>query len=130
MRNCHAAVRLLRQHSGSVAVGALLLSGFVLVSPAFAQALLPAEDHGNIYTVRIENDTTGRTDEYYTSGVQLGWTGPTGTVPGFIARAGHALLGPGNQRISIDIGQQIYTPSNTQLSRPIRTTGLMRRHCF
>lgn len=86
--------------------------------PAAAQAVLPAEDHGSIVTVRVENDVTGATDENYSSGIALGWTGPTGAVPGVIANAGHALLGAGRQRVSIDLSQQIYTPSDTQLNPP------------
>lgn len=81
-------------------------------------ASLPPVDDGSIYTVRVENDVTGTTDEYYTSGLQLGWTGPTGVVPDFLARAGHAVLGEGNQRISIDLSQQMYTPADTQISPP------------
>lgn len=95
----------------SVAVAAM-------APPVMAQTLLPAEDHGSIVTVRVENDVTGSTDEYYTSGLELGWTGPTGEVPGFVANAGHALLGAGSQRISLSLGQQMYTPSDTQLDPP------------
>lgn len=85
---------------------------------AVAQTALPPPDNGSIYTIRIENDVTGDTDEYYTSGEQLGWTGPTGLVPGFLANAGHALFGAGNQRVSIDLSQQMYTPADTQLNPP------------
>ncbi len=88
------------------------------VPAARAQSALPPADNGSIYTIRLENDVTGDTDEYYTGGEQLGWTGPTGLVPGFIANAGHALFGAGNQRLSIDISQQIFTPSDTQLNPP------------
>ena len=88
------------------------------VPAAWAQAPLPPPDDGSIYTVRVENDTTGNTDEYYSAGQQVGWTGPTGAVPGFIADAGHAVLGAGDQRLSIDISQSIFTPSDTQISPP------------
>ncbi|WP_459674297.1 lipid A deacylase LpxR family protein [Acidisoma sp. 7E03] len=99
-------------------MAALALASAAAVKPAAAQSVLPPEDHGSIVTVRLENDVTGSTDEYYTSGLELGWTGPTGEVPGFIANAGHALLGAGNQRISISLSQQMYTPSDTQLDPP------------
>ncbi len=103
--------------------GLILVLGLQLAAPAaLAQAApgpgLPAPDDGSIYTIRLENDVTGTTDRYYTSGEQLGWTGPTGVVPGFIARAGHAVLGAGDQRVSIDISQSIFTPANTQLNPP------------
>jgi lipid A 3-O-deacylase len=88
------------------------------VSAAWAQTALPPSDDGSIYTVRVENDTTGNTDEYYSAGQQVGWTGPTGAVPDFIANAGHAVLGAGDQRLSIDISQSIFTPSDTQISPP------------
>jgi lipid A 3-O-deacylase len=85
---------------------------------ARAQTALPPPDDGSIYTIRVENDVTGDTDEYYTAGEQVGWTGPTGLVPDFIANAGHAILGAGDQRLSIDISQSIFTPSNTQINPP------------
>ena len=99
--------------------GSLLGLGLAWAAPAArAQTALPPPDDGSIYTVRIENDTTGTTDEYYTAGEQIGWTGPTGEVPGFIANAGHAVLGAGDQRLSIDLSQSLFTPANTQLNPP------------
>ena len=51
--------------------------GLAWAAPAAqAQTGLPPADDGSIYTIRIENDVTGTTDEYYTSGEQVGWTGP------------------------------------------------------
>ncbi len=99
---------------GCVTGYAILLG---LPGPARAASLPPADD-GSIYTIRIENDVTGTTDQYYTAGQQIGWTGPTGDVPGFLSKFGHALLGAGNQRMSIDISQQLYTPADTQLNPP------------
>ena len=111
----------LRRFTVPLAMGVLIAASFAASHHALAQtqpAVLPPADDGSIYTIRIENDVTGTTDEYYTSGVQLGWTGPTGEVPDFLANFGHALLGSGNQRVSIDLSQQMYTPSNTQLNPP------------
>jgi lipid A 3-O-deacylase len=88
------------------------------VPAAHAQPAVPPPDDGSIYTIRLENDVTGDTDEYYSTGEQIGWTGPTGLVPDFIANAGHAVLGAGDQRLSIDISQSIFTPSDTQLNPP------------
>ncbi|MBW4023034.1 MAG: lipid A deacylase LpxR family protein [Proteobacteria bacterium] len=98
----------------------VLIGGGLLCSMGTAQAqpALPPPDNNSIYTIRIENDVTGTTDQYYTSGEQLGWTGPTGVVPGFIANAGHAVFGAGSQRVSIDISQQMFTPADTQLRPP------------
>ncbi|MCB8883693.1 lipid A deacylase LpxR family protein [Acidisoma cellulosilytica] len=101
-----------------VLAGFSALMSSTAANAAAGAAALPPADSGSIYTVRVENDVTGTTDEYYTSGLQLGWTGPTGAVPGFLARLGHAALGVGNQRVSIDLSQQMYTPSDTQLNPP------------
>jgi hypothetical protein len=107
---------------GAMALGiaglGLAVVGIAGAPAARAQTALPPPDDGSIYTIRIENDVTGDTDEYYSAGEQLGWTGPTGEVPGFLANAGHAVLGAGDQRLSIDISQQIFTPSNTQINPP------------
>ncbi|WP_284943963.1 lipid A deacylase LpxR family protein [Acidisoma cladoniae] len=110
----------------NLAIGAAAFAVIVGLLPtgASAQAIgpvlpgLPAPDDGSIYTVRVENDTVANTDRYYTSGIQAGWTGPTGLVPTFLANAGHAVLGVGDQRVSIDISQSLYTPSDTQIRPP------------
>jgi lipid A 3-O-deacylase len=94
-----------------------LVSVTLLASPVRAQGMPPADD-GSIYTLRVENDTFANTDRYYSAGDQIGWTGPTGYLPDFIARAGHAAFGDGQQRISIDISQSLFTPVNTQISPP------------
>jgi lipid A 3-O-deacylase len=120
-RNCSARPSSRRRAAwiGGVMGFGLTGLGMVWAVPAArAQAALPPPDDGSIYTIRIENDVTGTTDEYYTAGEQVGWTGPTGLVPGFIADAGHAVLGAGDQRVSIDISQSIFTPSDTQLNPP------------
>jgi lipid A 3-O-deacylase len=110
--------------AGGLSVLGCSLAVALSAPTAMAQAIgpippgVPAPDDGSIYTVRIENDTVGNTDRYYTSGEQVGWTGPTGLVPGFLVRAGHALLGAGDQRVSIDISQSIYTPADTQRDPP------------
>jgi lipid A 3-O-deacylase len=120
MREPDDAERLTRRSRlrlARIAAAAFSLT-FGVSAPGEAQTKLPAEDQGSIVTVRVENDVSGSTDQYYTSGIALVWTGPTGEVPGFIARAGHALLGAGNQRVSIDLSQQIYTPADTQLNPP------------
>jgi lipid A 3-O-deacylase len=108
----------------AIGVPAIAVMVGLLPTGAHAQAVgpvtpgLPAPDDGSIYTVRVENDTVANTDRYYTSGIQAGWTGPTGLVPNFLANAGHAVLGAGDQRVSIDISQSLYTPADTQISPP------------
>jgi hypothetical protein len=82
----------------------------------------PVQDPHGIFTLQTENDAAstrhGTTDEYYTSGLRLGYTTGTTSVPGFLADAGHAVWGDGVQRISIDVSQSIFTPHNTQLVPP------------
>lgn len=97
-----------------------VLAGVAIWSVS-ARAEPPQDPHG-IFTLQVENDAvstrTGTTDEYYTSGLRLGYTTGTNAVPGFLANAGRAVWGDGVQRISIDLGQSIFTPHNTQLNPP------------
>jgi lipid A 3-O-deacylase len=82
----------------------------------------PLQDSRGTYTFQIENDAVstqkGTSDQYYTNGLRLGYTSPTGAVPDALARAGHAIWGDGVQRISIDLSQSIFTPRDTQISPP------------
>ncbi len=75
-------------------------------------------DPSSIWTFDIENDAVAGTDRYYTSGLRLGYTSPTGKVPDFVADLGHAVWGDGVQRISISLTQPLFTSSNTQISPP------------
>lgn len=81
----------------------------------------PAQDAKGIFTLQIENDGVstlkGTSDQYYTSGLRLGYTSGTNAVPEFLAGFGRAVWGDGVQRVSIDISQSIFTPRNTQ-TRP------------
>jgi hypothetical protein len=95
--------------------------------PAHAQtapAGTPAEVHldsASIWTLQGENasiSSASLTDRYYTNGLRLGWTSGVGQVPQFLQRAGRALWFDGDQRIAIDITQQIYTPANTKATVP------------
>jgi len=91
----------------------------VAAVPARAE---PPQDTKSIVTIQIENDAAstfkGTSDQYYTSGLRLGYTSGTNAVPDVLAGFGHAVWGDGVQRISIDINQSLFTPRNTQLSRP------------
>jgi lipid A 3-O-deacylase len=88
---------------------------------AAAQAEPPQDPHG-ILTLQVENDAVstrrGTTDEYYTSGLRLGYTTGTNGVPAFLGDLGRTVWGDGVQRISFDISQSIFTPHNTQLNPP------------
>jgi len=87
--------------------------------PIAAVGAEPQPDPASIITLQDENAAIsaapGLQDRFYTNGLRLGWTSPTGMVPDILANLGHDLLGDGLQRISVDLSQQIYTPANTSL---------------
>ena len=85
---------------------------------AIAARAEPAPDRSTIITGQVENDSISGTDRYYTSGVRLGITLPTGDLPGFASDFGHALWGEGQQRLSFDLTQNMFTPRVTQAVQP------------
>jgi hypothetical protein len=95
-------------------VAALLLGGAAIAEP-------PQDPHG-IFTLQGENDSAstrqGTTDEYYTSGLRIGYTTGTDAVPDFLGQLGHVVWGDGVQRVGFDISQSLFTPHNTQLAPP------------
>ncbi len=99
---------------------ALGAAGYIFVAKAALAVTLPPRDPHSIVTIQLENDALSipSTDRLYTSGERLGYVGPTGMVPGFVAGLGHDLFGAGVQRLEIDFQQQIFTPTNTQLYNP------------
>ncbi len=96
-----------------------LAAALVIVAPGHAA---PPQDPAGIFTLQIENDATstlkGTSDQYYTSGLRLGYTSGTSAVPDALAGLGRAVWGDGVQRISFDISQSIFTPRDTQISPP------------
>jgi hypothetical protein len=101
--------------------GALALGTIAAVGPALADP--PADPHA-VYTFQVENDAvstlSGTSDQYYTSGLRLGYTSGTDGVPSWLAGAGQAVWGDGVQRVAIDLSQSLFTPRNTQLVVPNR----------
>ena len=92
---------------------------------AFAAAVLlpllahaePLADKAAIWTFQDESAAvtlSPLTDRFYTNGLRLGWTSPTGAVPDVIASLGRFLWGAGQQRVGFGLSHQIYTPANTQ----------------
>ncbi len=83
---------------------------------------LPPQDPSSIVTFQVENDAAstlqGTSDQYYTSGLRLGYVSPTTGLPDWLTNAGRAVWGDGVQRVSIDLSQSIFTPRNTQISPP------------
>ncbi|MDP9096525.1 MAG: lipid A deacylase LpxR family protein [Pseudomonadota bacterium] len=100
--------------AGAVLTGALMIGG-----PAIAE---PPQDPHGILTLQGENDAVstrrGTTDEYYTSGLRLGFTTGTDGVPEPLAGLGRTVWGNGVQRVSFDLSQSIFTPHNTQANPP------------
>jgi hypothetical protein len=88
-----------------------------------APPLVTSQDTASIWTIQQENasiSTAKLTDRFYTNGLRLGWTSGVGVVPGFVEQTGRRLWGAGDQRVSIDIVQQIYTPADTSALIPPR----------
>ena len=102
-------------------LAAIALCALATLPPRPAAAEPPQDPHG-ILTMQVENDAVstlrGTSDQNYTSGLRLGYTTGTTSVPDFLARAGHAVWGDGVQRVSFDLTQSIFTPRNTQLNPP------------
>jgi hypothetical protein len=95
-----------------------LAAGLAATLPAKAGQPL---DQDSILTVQVENDAVstlkGTSDQYYTSGLRLGWTSGQDTVDP-IAAWGRAIWGEGTTRLSIDLSQSLFTPRDTQLDPP------------
>jgi hypothetical protein len=87
-----------------------------------ALAATPMQDTANIVTLQAENDAVstlhGTSDQYYTSGLRLGWTSGTDMVPTGLQTMANEVWGDGVQRVSLDISQSLFTPRNTQLRYP------------
>ena len=96
--------------------------GILLALAAVPANAAPPADPSGIFTIQVENDAVstfkGTSDQYYSSGLRLGYTTGTERVPGFLADFGRAVWGDGVQRISIDVAQSIFTPRNTQTRTP------------
>ncbi len=84
----------------------------------------PQQDPASIVTLQVENDAVstlkGTSDQYYTSGLRLGYVSPTDAVPGFLESFGHAVWGDGVQRVSLNLSQSLFTPRDTQAHNPSR----------
>ena len=99
-------------------MGAIALA----VLAATPAAAVPPQDPNGILTFQAENDGAstlrGTSDQYYSSGLRLGYVTGTTAVPGFLSALGRSVWGDGVQRVSIDLSQSIFTPRNTQINPP------------
>jgi lipid A 3-O-deacylase len=97
---------------------AALVAAALLAVPVAARADSAGQ---SIWTLQDENSsisTTNPTDRFYVNGLHLNWTGPQGFLPGPVSSLGHALFGDGEQRVSVGLTQQIYTPYQTKAYDP------------
>jgi lipid A 3-O-deacylase len=93
----------------------------VAMLPAVPARAQLAPDPASIWTLQDENAAVSLTkpkDHMYTNGLRASWTSPTTDVPGVLADLGNTLWGTGQQRVSVDLSQQIYTPRFTQWTVP------------
>jgi len=98
---------------------AVVLTAILAVTgTARAQAASGAD---SIWTFQVENDAVstlkGTSDEYYTSGLRLGWTSGADAV-GLASDFGRAVWGDGTTRVSLELSQSLFTPRDTQLDPP------------
>lgn len=100
---------------GRVSVALAMVASTIGLMTARAE---PAPDPRTIATLQVENDSPNGTDRYYTSGIRLGLTLPTGNLPDFTRDFGHWLWGNGQQRLSFDLSQNMFTPRLTQATNP------------
>jgi lipid A 3-O-deacylase len=98
---------------------AFLMASCLLAATATAAAADPPADPNHTITIQLENDSTRPgSDNYYTSGERIAYTSPTGLVPAPLAAFGHLLLGDGQQRIALDVSQNIFTPRDDKATNP------------
>ncbi|MDE8344765.1 MAG: lipid A deacylase LpxR family protein [Acidocella sp.] len=92
----------------------------LITLPCVARADSPAPDPAGIITIQLENDALSipATDRLYTAGQRIGYVTPTGDLPVFLSQFGRQIFGGGTQRLEFDLGQVIFTPTNTQAYDP------------
>ena len=86
-----------------------------------AQPPAPVADAASIWTIQVENDAVstlrGTSDQYYTSGLRLGWTSGADAIDP-IAAFGRSVWGDGTTRVSLELSQSLFTPRDTQIDPP------------
>ncbi|WP_338662719.1 lipid A deacylase LpxR family protein [Pararoseomonas sp. SCSIO 73927] len=101
---------------------ACLLLTALTIAPAAAQPAPPPPDPAGTLSLTFENDFFGGgSDRYYTNGFLLSWRSPSVGLPGPFSSMDQELdrlLGPGQVRWGLSLGQNIYTPEETQRRVP------------
>ena len=84
-----------------------------------------AEQEHGAFSILFENDIFFDTDRDYTSGEELAYTTAPDETPEGLVDFAHDLptflMAPGEVRASYEIGQDIFTPTNTHLVVPLPT---------
>lgn len=91
-------------------------------TPAAVRISPPPPDPSGTLTFTAENDFFGGgTDRYYSNGVLLSWRSPSADLPApfaWIDDRLNWLLGPGDLRWGLSLGQNLYTPENKYRNPP------------
>ncbi len=101
----------------------LLLAAALLIPASAALGAAPAgaANGSGIWSFSLENSSVSvgpLPDRNYTNGLGLDWTSAVGALPAPLAGLGRTLFGPGQERISLGLFQQIFTPDDTQANPP------------
>ena len=100
----------------STFLAATICVGALTGAPVLAA---PLDDPKHTITIQLENDSTRpQSDNYYTNGIRLAYTSPTGQLPGWLASLGQSLLGAGQQRFALELSQNVFTARFTQAANP------------
>lgn len=88
----------------------------IISAPAFAE-----EDEKGIFNIVIENDFFAGEDRDYTNGIRLSWLSSEKNTPEWEKSLANVLplANEGSKRVSIAVGQNIYTPQNKLSATPI-----------
>ncbi|WP_422919646.1 lipid A deacylase LpxR family protein [Rhizosaccharibacter radicis] len=113
-----------RLSRSGLAASAAVLTGLTATAVAPSAMAAPLQDPYGTWTAQAENDAVstlkGTSDQYYTSGLRLGWTSGTDNQPPAISNLNRLIWGEGVQRISLGLQQSIFTPRFTQVNPPLR----------
>ena len=91
------------------------------LAAAGAAEKAPEDDNKGIYSLVVENDKFANSDQDYTNGVRLSWISYENDMPSWARSAANKLplASKGKERISLAVGQNMFTPADTSLTTPI-----------
>src|SRR6478752_4131589 len=99
----------------SARMSAIFACCMLAASQAYATPILKTEDDKSIFSLVYENDIFAHEDRGYTNGVRLGWQSSESQAPEWVKwSADHflPLASDGDKRLSIAVGQNMYTPAD------------------